>query len=328
MRTAQPDPSVAVPVVSRRRFSRSLAAAGASLLVACLVVYAGLCLYLYMRQGVFIFLPEAEVRRTPATFGCTFEEVWLEEADRGGDRVHGWWLENPGSPVTFLYFHGNRGNVGHNAEQACRLRGFGFSVFLFDYRGFGRSSALQPSETSLYGDADRAWDYVVQERGRLPGNTVLYGHSLGGAVAVEMAVRHPDAAALIVESSFTSMLDMALGDPRFDVFPINWLLTERFDSLAKMSGLEIPVLLIHGTSDRRVLPSMSEHLYAAAREPKSLLLVRGARHANVARVGGATYATAIHEFLAPHTGSTVRAAERPARGSTGTGRTSVGAAAQ
>ena len=197
-----------------------------------------------------------------------------------------------------LYLHGNGSNVGANVEHANRFHRLGLSVFLIDYRGYGNSRGDFPSESQVYEDAQLAWDYLVKQRGIHPSQIYIYGHSLGGAIAIDLAVRHPEAAGLIVEGSFTSalaMVDFQAGVYR--VFPIDLLLTQRFDSLAKVDRLQMPVLFIHGTADNVVPAQMSKKLFDAAPEPKQLYMVPDGGHNNTAQIGGAEYLDRVNQFL-------------------------------
>jgi pimeloyl-ACP methyl ester carboxylesterase len=197
-----------------------------------------------------------------------------------------------------LYLHGNGSNVGANVEHAHRFHRLGLSVFTIDYRGYGKSQGDFPSESQVYEDAQLAWDYLVQQRGVNPNQIYIYGHSLGGAIAIDLAVRHPEAAGLIVEGSFTStraMVDFQKG--LFWLFPIDWLLTQRFDSLSKVDRLQMPVLFIHGTADNVVPVEMSKKLFDAAPDPKQLYIVPDGGHNNVAQIGGAEYLQIVSQFL-------------------------------
>ncbi|MEG4816308.1 alpha/beta fold hydrolase [Microcoleus sp. K5-D4] len=253
------------------------------------------------------------------------------------DSVHGWWIpasENPPSlPLArgearkgksflatpqsdkraiaavpalnkgglggvVLYLHGNASNVGANVEHAYRFHRLGLSVFVMDYRGYGKSQGGFPSESQVYEDAQLAWDYLVKKRGINPNQIYLYGHSLGGAIAIDLAVRHPEAAGLIVEGSFTStraMVNFQKG--LFWMFPIDLLLTQRFDSLSKVDRLQMPVLFIHGTADNVVPVEMSKKMFEAAPEPKQLYIVPDGGHTNVAQIGGAEYLQILSQFL-------------------------------
>jgi uncharacterized protein len=259
-------------------------------LIVLLVAYLAACTFLYFRQRHFLFFPQAELQLTPRDLGCDFEDVTF-----GADRLHGWWLRGAG-PQTLIYYHGNGGNVGANAEHACRLQRFGFSVLIFDYRGYGRSVGDFPSEQAVYADAQAAWDFVTCARNVSPGRVILYGHSLGGAIAVEMARLHPDAAGLIAESTFTSVYDMGTRDGMYAIFPLRLLLNQKLDTISKIKSVKMPVLFIHGTADAIVPHDMSQTLFAAAPQPKTLVLVPQAGHENVAAVGGEIYRTAVLRF--------------------------------
>ena len=197
-----------------------------------------------------------------------------------------------------LYLHGNGSNVGANVEHANRFHRLGLSVFLIDYRGYGNSQGDFPSEYRVYEDAQLAWDYLVKQRGIHPNQIYIYGHSLGGAIAIDLAVRHPEAAGLIVEGSFTSVLAMVdFQKPLFRVFPIDLLLAQRFDSLSKVDRLQMPVLFIHGTADNVVPAQMSKKLFDAAPDPKQLYMVPDGGHNNAAQIGGVEYLRVVSKFL-------------------------------
>jgi uncharacterized protein len=252
--------------------------------VAALVIGAaaagGGCAYLDVMQRELIYQPVRDYAGTPADRGLEFEDVWLTVKGPQGaasERVHGWWLpaRGPDAP-TLLYLHGTRGSLGRNLYRIARWRDLGFAVLAIDYRGFGRSDGELPSETEVYADAQAAWEYL-RRREPDPQRRFLYGHSLGGAVAIEVASRNGDVAGLIVESSFTSMSDMAARS-KYGFLPVDLVLTQHFDSLAKITSVSASVLFIHGTDDRYVPPEMSERLFQMARGPKRLLLVEDAGH--------------------------------------------------
>jgi uncharacterized protein len=253
--------------------------------------------FLYFRQAHFIFATERAIKVTPADFQLNYQNVYIPVTNRRGEteKIHGWWIPHPNKEAKpLLYLHGNGITVGENAEHANRLHKLGFSVLLIDYRGFGRSEGEFPSESQVYEDAQAAWNYLVKQQTQ---KIFIYGHSLGGAVAVDLAIHHPEAAGLIVESSFTSILDLAAGYPWTQFFPMPLLLTQRFDSLAKVKDLKVPVLFIHGTSDRTIPFQMSQRLFAAAAAPKQLELVPKADHGNDAIVAGPRYLEVIRNFV-------------------------------
>jgi hypothetical protein len=264
------------------------------------IAYASACLYLLWRQNHFIFFPSANIEVTPAFFQSRYQDVWLPVITASGktERIHGWWIPASGPETgVLLYLHGNGINIGANAEQANRFQRLGFSVLLIDYRGYGRSEGEFPTEATVYQDAETAWNYLTQKRRIQPQKIFLYGHSLGGAIAINLAAQHPDAAGLMVQSSFTSMAEMAerMGWSRY--FPVNLLLTQRFNSLAKVKSLKLPVLFIHGIADNQVPFQMSQSLFNATPEPKQLLLFPGAGHNNLAEVAGSHYLQGIQTFV-------------------------------
>ena len=276
-------------------FLRSLLGLGISLVL----LYTAVCLFLFFQQTSFIFFPSPNIQTTPEFLHLSYQEILLPVVASSGkvERVYGWWIPSaqPDAKV-LLYLHGNGINIGANVNHAYRFHQLGFSVLLIDYRGYGRSEGSFPSETRVYQDAATAWDYLVKRH--QPSQIFLYGHSLGGAVAIDLAVKHPDAAGLIVESSFTSIREMIDYQGRFWMLPVDLILNQRFNSISKVHSLQMPVLFIHGTADRQVPDVMCQKLYAAAPEPKQLLLVPDAGHNDVAEVAGLQYFQAVQRFLA------------------------------
>ncbi|MGA8280237.1 MAG: alpha/beta fold hydrolase [Desulfobacterales bacterium] len=270
--------------------------------VAGLIVlaYALGCAYLWSQQTRFIFMPARDITSTPADTGLPYEDVFIPVADDSGgvERLHAWWIPaGTAGRSTLLYLHGSALNIGANVEHAKRFHGLGFAVLLLSYRGYGRSDGDFPSETKVYQDAEAAWQYLVTKREIAPDDIVIYGHSLGGAVAIDLAVRHPAARGLIVEATFTSIYDMAARGGAYRVFPLGLILTQRFDSLSKVDRLRVPVLYLHGTDDSVAPFDMSRRLYEHTRAPKRLQLILGGGHNNSARVGGSVYLQAVKEFL-------------------------------
>ena len=264
------------------------------------IAYLSACLYLFLQQTHFIFLPSPAIQVTPEFFNLGYQEVWLpvQAGNTKVERIHGWWIPAAQSDAkVLLYLHGNGINIGANVSQAYQFHQLGFSVLLIDYRGYGRSVGSFPTEARVYQDAAAAWNYLVKERQLQPSQIFLYGHSLGGAIAIDLVLQHPDAAGLIVESSFTSMREVVDYQGRFWMFPINLILNQQFDSISKVRSLKLPVLFIHGTADWRVPAQMSQQLYNATPEPKQLVLVPGAGHNNVAEVAGSQYIQAVQQFV-------------------------------
>lgn len=263
------------------------------------LVYLAACTYMWATQRKHIFEPTLLLQTTPERLGLKFEEIHIPSgsgAEQG--ELFAWWLpvESTTAP-TLLYLHGNDKNIGHahDMDAAARLHGMGYNLLTVDYRGYGKSTGGKPSESKVYEDAEAAWSYLVKQRSVDPKRTFIYGHSLGGAIAIELASHHPEAAGLIAESTFTTMADMGTHD--YPYMPADLLLNQRFDSLGKVSSLKIPLLLIHGTWDRRVPSYMSQRLFESAHQPKTLKLVEGGDHGNCALVSPLEYRTAVSEFV-------------------------------
>ena len=263
--------------------------------------YGLVCLALWGYQTRMMFFPDAQIRSTPADVGLSYEEVWLPVA---GGQVHGWWIPNKDNsenivlerPVV-LYLHGNGSNLGDLVHRAQQFNQLGCDVMAIDYRGYGRSSGPFPSEQRVYADADAAWRYLTEQQQISARKIVIYGQSIGGAVAIDLAAEQPEAAGLIVEGSFTAMRDMVKHQKSLPFIPVNLLLTQRFDSLSKVRSLEMPLLLIHGTADEVVPVGMSQVLYDAAPKEKTRILIEGGGHSGLPDVDRDRYTDSVRRFI-------------------------------
>jgi uncharacterized protein len=268
---------------------------GLMLLGAAATLYISICLLLLWGQTKLIFLPDSYLKSTPQAYGLDYQDIWLRI---GEDRVHGWWIPaTQSSAPALLYFHGNGSNNGDLTEIAAILHQLPVSVLLIDYRGYGKSSPVFPNEARVYQDGEAAWQYLTQERKIKPQQIFVYGHSLGGAIAIELASKHPDVAGLITEGTFTSIKDLASLLPGLKLFPLSLLVTQRFDSISKIKSLETPILMLHGADDRTIPPFMAKELYAAAPEPKYLAIFDEAGHNNLPELDPKGYSWTIQEFI-------------------------------
>ena len=269
-------------------------------LVLLIAIYASTSAYIWARQAHFIFRPERIISKTPAEYQLPFEDVYVDVNDGNGknERIHAWWIP-AGNPVDrcLIYLHGSALNIEANITHARRFHHMGFSVFLVSYRGYGKSDGTFPTEGHVYSDAQAAWTYLVEQKGIDPEAIFIYGHSLGGAVAIQLALNNPAAGGLIVEAAFTSIADMARRIPKYRIFPIDLIVHERFDSIEKVGQLQIPVLYIHGTDDKLVPSEMSRELYKRTASSKQLKLIPGGGHNNSAVVGGDEYLQAVKNFI-------------------------------
>jgi len=233
------------------------------------------------------------------------EDVYLPVSrEAGGQRIHAWWwpAADPEAPVVY-YLHGVRWNLTGHVRRMQQLRDYGFSVFAIDYRGFGKSDGDLPSEAMTYEDAAAGWTWVAQRQPDAA-RRLIYGHSLGGAVAIDLAARlakeHPgvpQARGLIVESTFTSLPDIA-AELSWSWLPTRLFMSMRYDSIDKVRTLDLPVLFVHGTGDRYVPARFSQALYDACAAPKRLLLVENGSHNNSLWTGGSQYQRALADFFA------------------------------
>ncbi|MDD4930296.1 MAG: alpha/beta fold hydrolase [Gallionella sp.] len=265
------------------------------------LLYASACAYMWATQMKQVFEPTSVLQTTPDRMGMKYDALRIPAGTgRDAGELEAWWVpaDQP-EAVTIVYFHGNYRNIGNNLEHTQRLHKLGYNVLLADYRGFGRSTGGEPREIKMYEDAEAVWQYLSAQRGGKPGKTFIYGHSLGGAVAINLALHHPEAAGLITESTFTSM--QAMGELNYGFLPIGLLLSQRFESLKKMPRLKLPVLLIHGTWDKKVPVEMARELYAAAPTSARLLLIEGGEHNNSAAIGWVEYRDAVADFVRQNT---------------------------
>lgn len=257
--------------------------------------YAVGCVLVWQFPDRFVGFPEVERARTPEAFGISYTSVWLRSGPRR-ELIHGWWLPNERNAPIVLLLHGTGRTMAGMMHVAAALHGAGAAVLMIDYRGTGRSDRAMLSEATMYEDAESAWHELRWLQSK-PARHVVYGHSLGGAIALELAARYPDAAGVIVESTPTSALDLLRATPLARLYPLDSLLRGRFDSAAKVPRIGAPILFIHGKNDPIVPPAMALALYQRANQPKRLLLVAGASHSDAASVGAAEYEAAIARLL-------------------------------
>lgn len=223
------------------------------------------------------------------------EDVWFNSAD--GTRLNGWYFASQTKPelATLIFFHGNGGNISNVGWMAQRFANHGFNVLIFDYRGYGRSDGVAANESDLYADGDAAVAFVMNTKGVRPEQIVLYGHSLGTAIVADVALRRT-VGAVVLESGFSSASSVATSAlpwlPRF----LHFLGKNRFESALKLHGVKAPILIAHGDPDRTIPTSEAQLLYAAANEPKKLLIVPGAGHV-VFGSAGEQYLDQVEQFI-------------------------------
>jgi hypothetical protein len=268
-----------------------------------LAVLAG-CSTLAEKQGEWIFQPSDRSWSGGTLAAEGMQDVWISfDSSLSGKpaTLHGLWQAAEGeadklklrAPV-MLYLHGARWNVVGSAQRVRRMQELGFSVLAVDYRGFGKSDASLPSETQAYEDARAAWDWLdVQYPGR---PRYIFGHSLGGAIAIELASRVNDEAGTIVEGTFTSIPDV-FETMAWGWLPVTGLITQRFESVKKVAGIGSPLLVVHGANDSLIKPELGRRLFDAATGPKAFVLVPGGSHHNTNAVGQSLYREALAQLF-------------------------------
>lgn len=255
-------------------------------------VYLLLVAWLYVGQRRMVYMPGRTVEITPQQAGLAHEDVWLRSA--GGARVHGWWVPaaSPTAPV-ILFCHGNAGTVADRLPTLVIFRHMGYATLIFDYQGYGRSEG-RPTEAGTYADAAAAWHHLVEERQVPPRRIVVFGRSLGGAIAARLA-REYAPGALVLESTFTSVPD--LGADLYPWLPVRWLSRYRYDTLAEVRQARCPVAVLHSPGDDMIPHRHGQRLFAAAPDPKVFVALRGSRNGGYLESGDA-YARELARVLA------------------------------
>lgn len=274
-------------------------------LLAAFAVVAGVsltfgCATLDEKQREWIFQPSDRAWGGSDSYAEGMDDVWIEFHSKvTGEpaKLHGLWLEadkpRPDTPV-LLYLHGARWNVAGSSGRMRRMQDLGFAVLAIDYRGFGKSSAGLPSEDSAYEDARKAWEWLAAKYPDRP--RYVFGHSLGGAIAIDLAARVEDEQGTIVEGTFTSIPDVA-STFKWGWLPISPFITQRFAAVDKVPKIGSPLLVVHGSNDRLIKSDLGRRLYEAATGRKHFLLVEGGSHHNTMWMGHGRYREAIRELF-------------------------------
>ena len=269
-------------------------------LLASLVAVAALagCAGLDEQQRRWIFQPSDRTWGGGAAAAAGLQEVWIgfdsRETGRPA-RLHGLWMPaaHADAPV-LLYLHGARWDVRGSAYRMRRMQELGFAVLGIDYRGFGQSTAELPSEAMAYEDARAAWDWLARRQPQA--RRFVFGHSLGGAIAVQLASQVDDLAGLMVEGGFTSIADVVRSF-KWGWLPVAPLITQRFEAAQTIRRARAPVLVVHGSDDRLIPPELGRALFDQAPEPKRFVLVDGGTHHNTNGLAQAQYRAAISELF-------------------------------
>ncbi len=262
------------------------------------------CATLDEKQRAWIFQPSDRTWSGGLAAAEGMQDVSIEfksSVDTQPVQLHGLWLAADGAashkdadaPI-LLYLHGARYNVTGSAPRVRRMQELGFSVLAIDYRGFGKSTQALPSEASAAEDARAAWDWLAEKYPNRP--RYIFGHSLGGPIAISLAADVTDERGTIVEGTFTSIADV-VSTSQWGWMPVSLLITQRFEAVRKVGKIGSPLLVVHGDQDRMIQPDLGRKLFEAAVEPKMFVLVQGGSHHNTNQVGQPQYRQALAQLM-------------------------------
>jgi len=261
-----------------------------SIISIAVSVYIGLLVIVFVAQPHFIYFPQKEFFETPDQTGLSYENVSFETAD--GVKLSGWFIPAEKSRGVVLFCHGNAGNISHRMESIRIFHRLGFSTFIFDYRGYGRSEG-KTTEKGTYLDAEAAWRYLTVKRHVPPEEIIFFGRSIGGAIAAWLAQNHTPKA-LIIESTFTSVPDIAANIYPF--LPARLLARFDYNTGEYIKRINCPVLVIHSANDDIIPFRHGRQLFEAAREPKEFLEITGT-HNEGFMTSGRRYEEGLDGFL-------------------------------
>lgn len=259
-------------------------------LLLALIPIAAISLWMRLNEPRMIYFPERALATTPQQLGMKYEDAWLTAAD--GVRINGWFMPSPRpSGLTVLMLHGNAGNISHRFEKYAVFHQLGWNVFAPDYRGYG-NSAGEPDEAGLYLDARAAYRYLMEQRGVDPHKLIVYGESLGTAIAIDL-LSEVAAAGLVLEEGFTSAPDA--GQEIYPFLPVRWLMRSRYDSLSKIGRIRARLLIFHSREDEFFPIRHAQKLLEAAPSPKELVELHGG-HNDAFIQSGEIYQNALRRF--------------------------------
>jgi fermentation-respiration switch protein FrsA (DUF1100 family) len=254
------------------------------------IMYCGWGLILYFTQPKLLYSPICEVCCTPADIGLRFESVVFESSD--GTKLTGWYIPAVNGKFTVLFCHGNGGNIMHRLDNINIFHHLGLSCFIFDYRGYGKSEG-KPTESGTYLDAQAAYNWLIHQKRTAPENIIIFGRSLGGSIAAELATK-VEAKGLVIESAFTSYVDM--GKRIYPYMPVRWFARFRYNTIDYIKQVHYPVMLIHSKDDEIAPFDFGLKLYEAANKPKKFVEISGS-HNDGFLVSGQIYEKAWRSWL-------------------------------
>ncbi len=261
-----------------------------SSIMIIMISWIVLSFMIFINQRNLVFVPTKKYINTPELYNLSYENYILTTKD--GEKINSWFIPHPNPHSTLLFLHGNGGNISTRLDSINIFHQLGLSVFIIDYRGYGNSSGI-PSEEGTYIDAETAWLFLKNKMDIDTNNIIIFGRSLGGAIAIWLAQKY-NPSALIVESSFTSIIDM--GRYNYPYLPISLLAMIKYPSDERISSINIPKLFIHSMDDDIVPYKFGQQLFELAVPPKEFLKISGS-HNNGFIMSGDKYINGINEFL-------------------------------
>ena len=254
------------------------------------IIFVG---FLFVFQSHYVYYPERVLSVDPGNIGLYFESVSFETMDRV--KLSGWFVPSESARGVILFCHGNAGNISHRLESIQIFHRLGLDVFIFDYRGYGQSEG-KPTEDGTYKDAEAAWRYLIEEHQAHPKEVIIFGRSLGGAVAAWLAQHHTPGA-LILESTFTSFPNIA--STLYPYLPVKLLLRYKYNTAEYLDRANCPVLIVHSRDDEIMPFSQGERLFELAKEPKEFLEITGT-HNDGFITSGKRYEDGLNTFISEY----------------------------
>ena len=261
-----------------------------SALFIMVTVWLALVILIYFFQARLVFYPSRTLGQTPADIKLDYEDVFLQGRD--AVEIHGWWLPAENARATLLFLHGNAGNISHRLNSLKIFHDLGLATLIIDYRGYGKSRG-KPSEQGTYLDAMAAWRYLTEDKDIKPQRIIIFGRSLGGAVAVWLAA-NTASAGLILESTFTSISDV--GREHYPYLPVNYLARIHYPSIDRIDKINAPLLCIHSREDEIIPYRLGKALYDRASEPKYFLEISGGHNGGFLE-SGRRYTGGLNRFI-------------------------------
>ncbi|MCK9614499.1 MAG: alpha/beta hydrolase [Candidatus Omnitrophica bacterium] len=248
-----------------------------------------LAIYVKYLEQRNLFFPFREINYTPQEIGLSYEDIYFATQDN--KKINGWFIPSKNAKYAILFFHGNAGNISHRLDKIKIFHDLGLNIFIIDYRGYGNSEG-KPSETGFYLDARASYGYLIDKLKIKPSSIILYGESLGGAVAFELATQ-VDVLAIITEETFSSVRDVAK-----DIYPFlpSFFVGDKFNSVSRIGKLTIPKLIVHSKDDEMIPFKHAQKLYESAKDPKMLVAISGS-HNSAFLDSGKDYKNHIREFI-------------------------------